>query len=421
MWPSIVATTITKMYNLLVGLAILFITARILGPEGQGIVAAATTWAAVAAVIAGMSLGQVTQHRIQVHNRRNWLPGALGALLATLVGAGTIAYIIGIGNYVLTTGKGFGGLPLPALLMVSALVPILIWEEYASHLLTAAGQLHTYNKLQVLGRTLWLIFVILLVVLFGLGPNGAIGAQVLGLGYVFVVSIHVLRSISGGSLAIDRHELLQTLRVSLRLHPNTIGSFLIAQTSVLVLNHVAGSKEVGWYHLAWQMVIVLSVVGQAVGLVLYARMAELGPNGIWPEQKKLIKQAMLVVFGLMTIGYFSAPYLVEVLAGPSFSPSVPIFRMLLPILVGSSLAQMMAPQWIGRGELAATSIVTVITGFVSVAANLYLIPRYGIYGAVWSNLFCYALVVLLCQLAFVWWCEAQYRKAIVVPESTRTP
>lgn len=417
MWSSIVATTATKVYGLLIALAILFLTARTLGPQGQGIVAAATSWVAVAAVIVGLSLGQVTQHRIQAHHRQDWLPRALGTLLAVLIAVSIFALFVGLGSYVVTAGRAFGDLPLPVLLIVSALLPILIWEEYSSHLLTAAGRLQAYNKLHAVGRTAWLLCTVAFVVVLGLGPTGAIAAQVLGLGLVFLASIYVLRSISGGISGIDRQELGQMLRAAMRLHPNTIGAFLIAQTSILALNHLASKEEVGWYHLAWQMVLVLSVVGQAVGLALYARMAKFGPNGIWPEQKRIVKQALSAILGLMAVGYLGAPYVVELLAGPSFAPSVPVFRTLLPILIGSSLAQMMAPQWIGRGALTATSIVTVATALINVAANLILIPNYGIYGAVWSSLICYLFVALICQLGFAWWCEIQYRRSLAAAPS----
>ena len=73
-WAQIAETSTARIYGLLAGLLSLFITARILGPEGQGILAAAIAWVRMFASFGGLSLGQVMQHRFQA---QKWEPGSL--------------------------------------------------------------------------------------------------------------------------------------------------------------------------------------------------------------------------------------------------------------------------------------------------------------------------------------------------------
>ena len=44
-WRKIIGTSSARVYSLLVGLASLAVTARILGPDGRGLVAGVMAWA----------------------------------------------------------------------------------------------------------------------------------------------------------------------------------------------------------------------------------------------------------------------------------------------------------------------------------------------------------------------------------------
>jgi O-antigen/teichoic acid export membrane protein len=114
---------------------------------------------------------------------------------------------------------------------------------------------------------------------------------------------------------------------------------------------------------------------------------------------------------LSAAAYFAAPGVV-LLAGDEFIPSVDLFRLLLPVLLGMSLAQLMTNQWIGRGFFLSTTILTLGTALLNILLNYFLIPRFGVNGAVWSMLAAYAGLAMMVQLAFSFWCEKQWRRGI---------
>jgi O-antigen/teichoic acid export membrane protein len=138
-------------------------------------------------------------------------------------------------------------------------------------------------------------------------------------------------------------------------------------------------------------------------------MAAAGPNGIWPEQKKIVIRVMAFLTVLSAAAYFAAPGL-ALLAGEKFIPSVDLFRLLLPVLLGMSLAQLMTNQWIGRGLFVSTTILTLGTALLNIFLNYFLIPRFGVHGAVWSMLAVYAGLAVMVQLAFSFWCEKEWGK-----------
>lgn len=391
---------------------IVLVTARILGPHGQGVIAGATAWVGLVATMAGLSLGQVSQHVIQLRQRREWLPDIFGSLLYLLCILSFLAFLFAGILYFITQGRFFGKIDPLVLGVAFCMLPMLIWDEYSSNLLASAGRLRIYNVMQVAGRTLWMVLIIILVVVLGLGVFGALIAQILGQLLVALTSIYFLWVAAGRVIRVGRSDINHILHGSLRLHINTIASFLLAQTSILVLNHYFSKAEVGWYYLSWQMVTILSVIPQSVSIVLYAKMADVGPDGIWPTQKRLLLYTMAVMLLLITLAYLIGPRILIAVVGVEYLPSAHYFRLLLPALLGVALAQIMAPQWIGRGLLLPTTAVTAVTALANLVAHLILVPRYGIIGAVWSTIMSYTVIAVIVQLGFVWWCEQRYAASI---------
>ncbi len=411
-WREIAATGAVRIYNLSASLVSLVIIARLLGPGGQGTIAAAISWAGLVATIAGLSLGQVSQHRIQSLRKSAWDGRLFGSMLALMLVLTTLAYVFVFVVYLLSNGMFFGRLPASVLVLAFLLLPLLIWDEYSSHLLTAAGQLRVYNRLLVIGRTISLLLMLILVGGFDTGVHGALSASLAGQGLIGIGSLYILWKLHKPGWRVGRKEIKALLSGALRLHPNTIGAFLLASSSVLVLSNLDEKAAVGWYHVAWQMITILTIIPQAATLVLYARIADQGPDKIWPAQKQIIAGIMAIMLVIIAVSYMVGPGVIVVLAGESFSPSGKLFQILLPALLGMSLAQLMAPQWISRGIFVPTSLITFATAAVHLVSTVLLVKAYGVEGAAWATALTLSVLPLLVQGVFGWWCERRYQRSI---------
>jgi O-antigen/teichoic acid export membrane protein len=128
--------------------------------------------------------------------------------------------------------------------------------------------------------------------------------------------------------------------------------------------------------------------------VAFGLVARLGPDGAWPEQRRLMAQALGAAAVLALLGYYLAPLGVRIVAGERFAPAVPLFRLLLPALVGATFSTVMGSQWIGRGFFVSAALLTLAVGLVSLASDLLLVPRYGMRGATVSTLITYGVSVV---------------------------
>jgi len=403
----IAGMSLARGYGVVLSLATLFVSARLLGPEGRGEFAAATAWAALFATLCNLSLGQALQHRLQAAASKPTLAQQLGTLGGLAAVLSALALGIAAALYAGTGGALFRGIGPLAMLLALATVPLLVWEQYASNIVAAASQTGLLNKAQYVGRTIGFAAFFLLVMFLGWGVAGALSAALVGQLLVALLVAWPLYKMAGKSLRWLQHEVSPLVRSGLMIHLTTVSAFLLDQVSLLLINHHLSKPDVGYYQLAQQMVALMLIVPQSALMIIYGGLANSTPDAYWPRQRCLNWRLLSGLAGLALAAWLLAPLAVPLVAGEAFAPSVPLFRMLLPTVLGISLSLLMTPQWISRGLLRVNTALTIATSVVVVGASFWAIPLFGLDGALWVRLGVYAVWVPLAQIVFWLWCNRQ--------------
>src|SRR5437773_2731661 len=156
---KVVASSAAQAYSLVVGLVILTITARWLGPEGRGDIAAVTAWVGLFSTLGYLSLGQVAIYRATKLRGLSWLGPTLGSLAVLAVLITFLGWSVAGALYVLSHGAVFAGLP-PLFLAAGFLaLPLSIWEQYSGALLMAVDRAEIYARGVVIGWTIGVLLV----------------------------------------------------------------------------------------------------------------------------------------------------------------------------------------------------------------------------------------------------------------------
>ncbi len=148
----------------------------------------------------------------------------------------------------------------------------------------------------------------------------------------------------------------------------------------LLIQKYIGIKEVAFYGLAYK--IYSNLIQPAYFFV----------NSIFPlmssettERRKLFKSStLLIVLGLILLiptVYLLSPFIINVLGGASFAPSIPVLRVLLIALAFSYIGHLVGFTLIAKGGQKDILIFSLISLTVNIAANLWAVPRYGMMGA----------------------------------------
>jgi O-antigen/teichoic acid export membrane protein len=409
-WAKTARTAAAQLYSMVIGILSLSLTARMLGPEGRGQVAAILSWVALFSTIGHLSLGLVGTSRIATRKDSVWFGELLGSLLCIAAALSVIAWAIALSLQLGPREGIFSGLPVFPLVVGFSMLPWFILESYGTSLLIAKEGVDIHSKALVFARSISVLALYIMLGMLAWGVTGAVLAATLSPIIVSMVGIGYLIKTNEGKICFSWRETRALLVGGAKLHVNAVGTFLFSMsTGVLIINHYRGAVEAGYFQVAAQLFGVIMILPQAVSMVVYGKVTSLGPDDAWPLNRSILKRAMLATLIGGAVAWVAAPWLIRVVAGSEFEPSAEVFRWLLPALLGTTLSAAMAPQWIGRGMFVQASALTMTVGIVSLCVSLHLAEKLGMYGAVYASLAAYGIGASI-NLAFYIYCNRRTSK-----------
>lgn len=400
-WLKISGAAGAKVYNLLLSVATLSLTARLLGPEGRGQVGAVLAWVALFSTLGHLSLGSVAIRQLALDRSSGRVGELLGSLILYTGLLTLLGWLIATLLAVLPKQSAFGDLP-PALLVLGFLsLPFMLWQVYGQSLLMGLDLASHFNRATMLGRTVNLVAVFALVGGLSWGPEGAVGAALVAAVVTAAGGLRALFIQAQRRLAPSLDCIATLAQGALRLHLNAIGTFLFTQTGVLVVNHFHGAAATGNYQLAAQLIAVMLIIPNAVSQTMYGVVTKRGPDGAWPINRHVLHRAMGITAVSVVAAWVLAPYLIPLVAGRGFEEAIDNFRTMLPMLFGGTLSAAMASQWIGRGLFWQASLLTLFVGVCGISTSLVLTPRLGPEGAIYATLLGYGIGAVFNMLLYV--------------------
>src|SRR6059058_1977275 len=117
LWKAVTLTSGTKAYWMLGAMIGTVITARFLGPQGRGVIAAATSWVAMFVTFGHLSLANVIVYLLGRQERARNLPVVAGSVMAITAATTLVGWAIVCLMNVFSGGRLFQNIPLPVLLV----------------------------------------------------------------------------------------------------------------------------------------------------------------------------------------------------------------------------------------------------------------------------------------------------------------
>lgn len=401
-------TSGTKAYWMIGAMIGTLITARYLGPQGRGVIAAATSWVALFVTFGHLSLSNVIVYLLaDEQERARRLSVVAGSVLAITAAATLLAWTIALTMHLASGGRIFHNIGTPVLVVAFAALPFLLWMENGNSLLIVLGDLKRLNLAQFLGTTTGVLLVFLAVAVWKGGVAAALTATLVS--YIVVVGVGLTRVLGASRpLAISRAAVHDLLGGAVRLHLGAISTFFFTHVAVILLNQFRPVAEAGFFQLAMQLTLAMQVVPMAIAVVAFTIVTRDGADGAWREHRALVLQTMIYAAVAAAGAYVAAPIIVSLLAGRAFNPAVPIFRVASLSIFGMGLNAVMAPQWIARGWFLRVTFLSLAAAAIGIVGNYLLIPLYGMAAAAWVMAASYS-VHFAGNVVFAFWIDRRAR------------
>jgi O-antigen/teichoic acid export membrane protein len=371
--------------SLLLGFVGSILLARLLGPADRGLLALMLS--VVTFTYALVSLGLPIS--VEYHAKR----AAAGALVGnTLAYAAALAALLVPAFWFLREpiadmfARGGGG---ETWVLVGVLVPLTFLQWTSANQLSGDLRFGAFNALFAASRAMYLIVVILLLTVAGLGVSAGLLATIAGSLVMIAGGLGIL--LRGAELRFDRGLLKNLARYGARLQVGSLFQLLGTRLDLFVLQLFRPLSQVGYYVVAQvvaELVTRLASAFQSSVLPLVASETQ-GDRQSRTTAVALRHHGILAGAGIVAIAIFG-PLLILFGFGSEFGPAIVPMLILLPGLWFLGAGTVVVADLSGRGRPGTASLLSAVTVVVTVALDFALIPPFGVRGAAIASTLAYA-------------------------------
>ena len=380
--------------------------ARLLGPEGKGILAAIAIYPTLIISIAEMGVRQAAIYHLgkKVHPERD----VIGTVMFLLLFSSLFGIALCAGIYFLIDSSNF-----TPLLIVLALanIPLSLAITFSQGILLGKEQIGKFSTVSWLAQFFRLFGILFFVWLLGWGVAGEmVGSLVTGAAMVVYIFWLVARY-----TALSFRFIPSLIKELLSLgFTYAFALFIISlnyKVDIVILERLVAPDDIGQYTLGVNLAELLWQLPAALGVVVFSRSA----NAKDAKDAKVFTQSVVkllrVTFIVAVVGAVGlglvANFFIPFVYGEAFRPSVGVLRLLLPGIVAFSLFKVINVDLAGRGRPMLSLIAVGPAVLLNIVLNFVLVPRYNISGAAIASTISYTVAVI----TYVW----VYAKVVEIP------
>jgi O-antigen/teichoic acid export membrane protein len=374
---NIITTFGTKIILLLGGFVVSVLLARLLGPEGKGVITAIFVVPTILISLADMGIRQATAHYI---GKKLYPYKEIVSSVFFLWLISTVLTVLIVAVYYSYGSNDLYGWMI--LIIAMSTIPFKLSAQYLKGIMHGQYKIGTINVSELIGLVSNIAGVLVLVWLLDLGIYGA-------------ASVHLIVAVTIASyyIVIIKETLDFKIKFNLELTLNLFSkgiSFALAlfilnlnyKIDIIILERMVTAEQVGIYSVGVNIAELIWQLPTAIGMVLFSKSAN-SKNEIDAVSRstRLLRITLMPIFFIcLLIGAFS-PYIINSLYGIAFSNASEIIRLLLPGIFVMVIFKILNADLAGRGFPLFALNIYILPLVLNVVLNVYLINVLGINGA----------------------------------------
>jgi O-antigen/teichoic acid export membrane protein len=388
---DLVAVLKSRVTVITCGLLTSIITARYLGPAGNGIVATLTVYPDLFMVIGSLGIRQSAAYFIgqKKYSDDDIFSSVLNVWLFTSVFC--IASCFLLLKYA-TKGDYSSSLIFLALLPI----PFSLFNTYSSGIFLGKNMIKDFNTVNWVPNVVKLGAFVLLIILIPWDVKGAMIG--IGAGYMFL-TYFVLRKVKN-ILYIKWTWNFKIIKEMLSLGIVYAISLLIIslnyKVNIMLLERFSSEYEVGIYTKGVSVVEYLWEVPTLLSTIIFARSVSSNDPKIFSEKVcQLLRICFVVITGMSIIFYFVSEFMMVIMYGESFRGSAEVQKILLPGILLLTIFKVLNMDLAGKGKpwIAVTAALPALV--LNIFFNWLWDAEYGARGAALASTISYTVSAII--------------------------
>jgi O-antigen/teichoic acid export membrane protein len=381
-----------------VGLLSSIVTARYLGPEGRGVLAALSVLTGLALQFGNPGLHAGNVYFVARDPRR--APAVHGNTFVVSLGAGALfGSAAALAAWI--RPEWFPGVPYGLILLTSAVLPFQFMILLYQNTLLGLNDVTAFNLFEVGNKVITFALLAIYLVAFGGGPGGAV-VLFAGMGVLFgaASALYCARRVPFRPV-LDFALFAEMIRYGARVYASCLLSFLVIRSDLLLVNYFRGIGETGVYSIAVQIADTLLLLPVTIGMILLPRVAAERQDRQEGVTARVLRHTALLLTLLCAVVFVLVDPVVRLLYGPGFEGAILATRCLLPGVWALGLNGVLMNHFGAQGMPWVTLAAPLVGLFVNVSLNLAVVPRYGLVGAAVTSSAAYAFMLAVSLSTFL--------------------
>lgn len=388
---TIGATVARQILSGSLSLGAMAITARTLGPAGNGILV--TALLLPQALYAFLNLGLGASHVYHLSSgvgnpqrmrTANWILALLLWMAVALVVAASSDKQIAI--YLPGIHKGLA-------LYASLLFPLLLLAAWSSSMFRGQRDYRTYNTTLLVHPFVFFAAVAVLSMTGTINVVSVVTCHIIGQLSLWLMSESRLRKIAPG--ATGQYQLFDAISFGLRAHLSNVITFLHYRLALYLVSFMLGASATGLYALAVQLAEVLWLFSGAASAIVYPESAaSKSPAALEAMVKRIATLVVQVTLAGALLAAVLAPFAIPLAFGKDFRGSLAPFIILLPGIVAWSYMGILSNALAGLGYQKVNIQSAMLCLAINVICSVIAIPLLGTSGAALASTVAFSLTAL---------------------------
>lgn len=375
------------------------IVARWLGPAGLGILTTIQVTVLVAVQLGTLGLPAAGTYFV-ARDRRNLAPLVVNALIFSLIAGSILSFtLIALAS---SGSRLFGDIPDSVMMVAAISIPFQLVILFGGSVFLGVGRILTFNLTDVAAQTSLLVSAVIALVMLGAGLYGLVSFNTIVYGLLSVIVIvmvyRLIDDIEKRRLRPSLDLFGRLIRYGVKFHVATVAGILVFRVDLLFVKYFRGADEAGVYAIAAQAGMVMMMLPNIIGTLLFPRVAAARDTTGELTARVTRHTAFIMFFACLLAAPMS--FAIPFVFGPAFNDATFLFLLLLPGIFLIGIESVLVQHFSGTGLPVAIPLFWLATLMVNVGLNLALVPGFGARGAAVSSAISYALIFVVVAFYF---------------------
>jgi O-antigen/teichoic acid export membrane protein len=277
---------------------------------------------------------------------------------------------------------------------------LLLLDNYLYGVLQAVGRFDLYNRRLVFNEALRLVLVVVLVGILDLGLPAAVVLYTFCNSAVILSLVIAMRREIPFSIAFDRPILAEQLAFGLKSWVQTVAAHLLLRIDVYMVSYFLDPAQTAFYALALHFTEMVLEFPQAIGLVLFPRLASLPPHEVHRLTAQTARRTLFVTAPCAALFALAGPAIIRLWYGEPYAPAGAPLPWAGVGVVMMSLFVILTRDFTSRGRQQINIVAGLLALIANVLLNIVMIPAGGIVGASVATAISYSGACLVLLVAY---------------------